>query len=82
MKIGETVIRRHRKPYEAEQSGQRVVGKPLKVEQRIRRLEQENRQLRMGVTILKNASAFFGWEMKCSLGRTQGSLDIGLSLAR
>jgi len=38
---------------------------PLTAEQqRIRELEQESRQLRMDVTILKNASAFFAREMK------------------
>ena len=65
MDIGETAIRRWLKQYEAEQSGQHGIGKPLTVEQqRIRQLEQENRQLRMDVTILKNASAFFAREMK------------------
>ena len=65
MDIGETAIRRWLKQYEAEQGGQRGIGNPLTVEQqRIRQLEQENRQLRMDVTILKNASAFFAREMK------------------
>jgi transposase len=65
MDIGETAIRRWLKQYEAEQSGQRGIGNPLTVDQqRIRQLEQENRQLRMDVTILKNASAFFAREMK------------------
>lgn len=65
MDIGETAIRRWVKQYEDEQSGQRGIGKPLTAEQqRIRQLEQENRQLRMDVTILKNASAFFAREMK------------------
>lgn len=83
MKIGETAIRRWLTQHEAEQSGQRGIGKPLALEQqRIRRLEQGNRQLRTDVTILKNASAFFGREIQCSIDRTQGRLGIGLSLAR
>ena len=65
MDIGTTAIRRWLKQYEAEQSGQRGIGNPLTAEQqRIRQLEQENRQLRMDVDILKKASAFFARELK------------------
>jgi transposase len=65
MDIGATAIRRWLKQYEAEQSGQRGIGSPLTAEQqRIRQLEQENRQLRMDVDILKKASAFFARELK------------------
>ena len=65
MNIGETAIRRWLKQYEAEQNGRPGIGTPLTTDQqRIRQLEQENRQLRMDVTILKNASAFFAREMK------------------
>ena len=65
MNIGETAIRRWLKQYEAEQNGRPGTGTPLTTDQqRIRQLEQENRQLRMDVTILKNASAFFAREMK------------------
>ena len=65
MNIGETAIRRWLKQYEAEQDGRSGIGAPLTTDQqRIRQLEQENRQLRMDVTILKNASVFFAREMK------------------
>jgi transposase len=65
MGIGPTAVRRWVKQYEDEQSGQRGIGNPLTTEQqRIRQLEQENRQLRTDVSILKNASAFFAREMK------------------
>jgi transposase len=51
--------------YEAEQQGQPGIGKPLTAEQqRIRHLEQENRQLRSDVDVLKKASAFFARELK------------------
>ncbi len=65
MHIGPTAIRRWLTQFEAEQSGQPGIGKPLTPEQqRIRQLEQENRQLRGDVEILKKASAFFARELK------------------
>ena len=65
MDIGPTAIRRWMEQYEAEQQGQPGIGKPLTAEQqRIRQLEQENRQLRGDVEILKKASAFFARELK------------------
>ena len=65
MDIGTTAIRRWLAQYEAEQSGKRGIGNALTAEQqRIRQLEQENRQLRMDVDILKKASAFFARELK------------------
>lgn len=65
MDIGQTAIRRWVKQFEAEQIGQRGIGNPLTAEQqRIRQLEQENRQLRTDVDILKKASAFFARELK------------------
>lgn len=65
MSIGQTAIRRWLAQYDAEQSGQSGIGKPLTTEQqRIRQLEQENRQLRQDVDILKKASAFFARELK------------------
>ena len=65
MHIGPTAIRRWLVQFEAEQSGLPGIGKPLTPEQqRIRQLEQENRQLRGDVEILKKASAFFAREMK------------------
>jgi len=65
MDIGVTAIRRWLKQYEDEQKGGRGIGNPLSAEQqRIRQLEQENQQLRMDVSILKKASAFFARELK------------------
>jgi transposase len=65
MSIGTTAIRRWLAQYDAEQSGQPGIGKPLTTEQqRIRQLELENRQLRQDVDILKKASAFFARELK------------------
>lgn len=65
MDIGPTAIRRWVKQYNAEQNGQPGIGKPLTAEQqRIRQLEQENRQLKGDVDILKKASAFFARELK------------------
>ena len=65
MKLGSTAVRRWLSQFEAEQSGQSGIGKPLTAEhQRIRQLEQENRQLRGDVEILKKASAFFARELK------------------
>jgi transposase len=65
MDIGTTAIRRWLEQYGAEQNGQRGIGKPLTPEQqRIRQLEQENRQLKGDVEILKKASAFFARELK------------------
>ena len=64
MTIGTSAIRRWVAQYAAEQSGQPGIGKPLTAEhQRIRQLEQENRQLRGDVDILKKASAFFAREL-------------------
>ena len=46
-------------------TGQSGIGKPLTAEhQRIRQLEQENKQLRGDVDILKKASAFFARELR------------------
>lgn len=65
MSIGPTAIRRWIEQFDAEQAGQPGIGKPLTPEQqRIRQLEQENRQLRGDVEILKKASAFFARELK------------------
>ena len=65
MKLGESAVRRWVSQFEAEQQGQSGVGKPLTAEhQRIRQLEQENRQLRGDVEILKKASASFTRELR------------------
>ena len=54
MKLGESAVRRWLVQFEAEQSGQSGIGKPLTAEhQRIRPLDLENRQLRGDVEILK-----------------------------
>lgn len=54
LNIGETAVRRWVQQYEAEQLGEAGIGKPLTAEQqRIRQLEQENRQLKMDSYVLK-----------------------------
>jgi transposase len=53
--VGETAIRRWLSQYENEVNGKPGIGKPLTAEQqRIRQLENENRQLRGDVDVLKN----------------------------
>ena len=71
MKLGESAVRRWLGQFEAEQSGQSGIGKPLTAEhQRIRQLELENKQLRGDVDILmarghpEKASAFFARERR------------------
>ena len=65
MNIGRTAINRWIKQYRAEQQDKSGIGKPLTAElQRIRQLEQENRQLRSDNDLLKKASAFFARELK------------------
>lgn len=65
MKLGQTAVRRWLVQFEAEQSGNSGIGKPLTAEhQRIRQLEFENKQLRGDVDILKKASAFFARELR------------------
>ena len=65
LNIGDTAVRRWVQQYEAEQLGQAGIGKPLTSEQqRIRQLEQENRQLKMDNDVLKKATAFFARELK------------------
>jgi transposase len=56
MKLGESAVRRWLGQFEAEQSGQSGIGKPLTAKhQRIRQLELENKQLRGDVDILKKS---------------------------
>ncbi len=63
--LGETAVRRWIRQYDAEQLGQPGIGNPLTAEQqRIRQLEQENRQLKMDNDVLKKATAFFARELK------------------
>ena len=73
MKLGESAVRRWLGQFEAEQSGQSGIGKPLtavhqgisaSAHQRIRQLESENKQLRGDVEILKKPSAFFARELR------------------
>ncbi|BBL59456.1 hypothetical protein MKFW12EY_30690 [Methylomonas koyamae] len=65
LKLGETAVRRWVKQVQAEQSGQAGIGKPLTPDQqRIRQLEQENRQLRSDNKLLKKASALFARELR------------------
>jgi len=63
--IGETAVRRWMDKLNAERAGGTGEGQPLTAEQqRIRHLEQENRQLREDKDLLKKASAFFARELK------------------
>ncbi len=63
MDIGKPVICRRFKQYEAEQNGQPSIPNLLTADQqRIRLIEQKNRQRRIDVTI-KNASASFAQEI-------------------
>ena len=65
LNLGETAVRRWRAQFDAERGGQSGIGKPLTAEQqRIRQLENENRQLRQDNDLLKKASAFFARELK------------------
>ena len=65
MKLGETAVRRWLTQADEEAAGRAGIGKPLTTEQqRIRRLEAENKQLRGDVDILKKASAFFARELR------------------
>ena len=65
MNLGETAVRRWLAQFDAEQSGQAGIGKPLTADQqRIRQLETENRQLRQDNDLLKKASAFFARELR------------------
>ena len=65
LKLGETAVRRWLAQVDEEAAGRPGVGKPLTLEQqRIRRLEAENKQLRGDVDILKKASAFFARELR------------------
>jgi transposase len=65
MNLGETAVRRWVAQFDAEQLGHCGIGKPLTAEQqRIRHLEDENRQLRLDNDLLKKASAFFARELR------------------
>lgn len=65
MKLGETAVRRWLAQADEEAAGGSGIGKPLTAEQqRIGRLEAENKQLRGDVDILKKASAFFARELR------------------
>lgn len=65
LNVGDTAVRRWLQQYDTEQLGQPGIGKPLTPEQqRIRQLEQENRQLKVDNDILKKATAFFARELK------------------
>ncbi|MHC8409793.1 IS3 family transposase [Pseudomonas sp. Hz4] len=61
LNLGETAVRRWVRQYDAEILGETGIGKPLTAEQqRIRQLEQENRQLKMDNDILKK-----GYSLLC-----------------
>lgn len=65
MNVGPTAVRRWLRQFEAEMRGEPGIGKPLTPEQqRLRQLEEENRNLRLDNEILKKATAFFARELK------------------
>ncbi len=65
MNVGRTAVDRWSAQYKAELLGEAGLGKPLTIEQqKIRQLEQENRQLRLDNELLKKVSAFFARELK------------------
>lgn len=65
MDLTESSVRQWVKQLRAEVQGLPGTGKPLTPEQqRIRQLEQENRQLKLDNELLKKASAFFARELK------------------
>jgi len=64
LSIDDSCLQRWVKQYDAERTGHSWQGLPLTPQQqRIRALEQENRQLRLDNALLKKASAFFAREL-------------------
>ncbi len=65
MDLSDSAVRKWVKQLSAEVQGLPGIGKPLTPDQqRIRQLEQENRQLKLDNELLKKASAFFARELK------------------
>lgn len=65
MSVGQTAVRRWVAQLDAERQGSRGSGTPLTPDfQRLRELEEENRQLRSDNEVLKKATAFFARELK------------------
>ena len=63
--VGETAVRRWLDQYDAEKSGQPLIGNPITPEQqRIRQLEAEIERLKSDNDLLKKVSAFFARELK------------------
>lgn len=61
----DSAVRRWLEQFDQEQAGGTGIGKPLTPEQqRIRQLEEENRQLKSDNELLKKASAFFARALK------------------
>ena len=61
LEIGENLVRRWRREFEEEFSGEHLSGDER---EELKRLRKENRVLRMEKEILKKASAYFAKEMK------------------
>ncbi len=61
LEIGENLVRRWRREFEEEFSGERLSGDER---EELKRLRREVRMLRMEKEILKKASAYFAKEMK------------------
>lgn len=65
MSVGPTAVRRWVAQLDDERQGGRGSGAPLTPDlQRLRQLEDENRQLRSDNEVLKKATAFFARELK------------------
>jgi len=65
MDLVDSAVRRWLEQFDQERAGNPGIGRPLTPEQqRIRQLEEENRQLKSDNEILKKASAFFARELK------------------
>ena len=60
--IRDTLIHNWRKSFEADGSLQQEVAESVSVEAELKRLREENRQLKMERDILKKATAFFAKE--------------------
>ena len=60
--IGDTMIRSWRKAFEADGTLQAEIENSPSVESELKRLREENRQLKMERDILKKATAFFAKE--------------------
>ena len=77
--IGQTAIRRWLTQYDAEVNGKPGIGSSLTAEQqRIRQLENENRQLRSDVDVLKKASVGLTGHCNASASLSPGVINASV----